>query len=71
MSHKKSLESFHAEKRSTFSKKLSSIRLLGCSIIFIDESGFTCGLPKTQGGLFCFGVHDWGISSCEFVSNYS
>jgi transposase len=52
------------EKRSTFCQRLQTYKEEGCSLVFLDESGFSHDMPRTHGyapkGQRCYGKHDWG-----------
>ena len=45
-------------------QKIAKYEELGIPVVYIDESGFAHGMPRTHGyakiGERCFGTHDWG-----------
>ena len=50
--------------RRIFRWRLDRHKKSGKPIVFIDESGFAHGMPRTHGyalkGKRCYGIHDWG-----------
>jgi transposase len=52
------------EKRSVFCQTLETLISQKRPIVFIDESGFAHGMPRSHGyatkGKRCYGKHDWG-----------
>ena len=51
------------EKRTMFKNGIAKYKEEGCSIVYIDESGFAHDMPRTRGyalrGQRCYGKHNW------------
>ena len=51
------------EERTMFKNKIAKYKEEGCSIVYIDESGFAHDMPRTHGYLTagdrCYGTQDW------------
>ena len=51
------------EKRTMFKNRMAKYKEEGCSIVYIDESGFADDMPRTRGystvGDRCYATQDW------------
>ena len=51
------------KKRTMFKNRITKYKEEGCSIVYIDESGFAHDMPKTHGystvGDRCYATQDW------------